>query len=287
MSRPLSIALALLIAFATVGDASAARRFNFSPAKFFCDLAKSFCQTQRKRTHAKKVARKPRATSARAVAKAEPAPTTAPSAVVAITSLAPQPRSPPEAEQTLLIGNWRLPRHRRDKQAHVSEIFLERTEGLHLASHPTSGRTGCRRSSPLNRNLGALPMIGGNTAELLPTTSARSRPWSTTSTRPQTYVHVEFFILVHDETTAADLRRPGPGLPARRDGPGAVRPHRPVLATRTARRPSSVLREMGARVPADAAAPAVPRPLAAARPAQPPQARGDRRPRRLTPARRT
>ena len=37
----------------------------------------------------------------------------------------------------LLIGSWRLPQHRRDKQAHVSRIFLERTEGLHLASHPT------------------------------------------------------------------------------------------------------------------------------------------------------
>ena len=41
MSHPLSIALALLITFAAVGDASAARRVNFSPAKFFCGLAKS------------------------------------------------------------------------------------------------------------------------------------------------------------------------------------------------------------------------------------------------------
>lgn len=47
----------------------------------------------------------------------------------------------------LLIGNWRLNKARRDKQAYVSQIFLERTQGLHLASHP-SGRTGWRPSSP-------------------------------------------------------------------------------------------------------------------------------------------
>ena len=92
MSHPLSIALALLITFAAVGDASAARRVNFSPAKFFCDFAKSSCVTQRKRTHTKEVARKPRAISAQAVAKVEPAPKTAPSAVAATTKLAPQPQ---------------------------------------------------------------------------------------------------------------------------------------------------------------------------------------------------
>ncbi len=67
----------------------------------------------------------------------------------------------------LLIGNWRLPQHRRDKQAHVSKIFLERTEGLHLASHPTEWPDWLPTIVALNRNLGALPMVGGNTAELL------------------------------------------------------------------------------------------------------------------------
>jgi len=99
MSHPLSIPLALLITLAAVGDASAAFRFNFSPAKFFCGLAKSLCVTQRKRTHTK-VARKP---SARAVAKVEPAPKTAPPAVAATTKLAPQPEPPPEAEQTVVL----------------------------------------------------------------------------------------------------------------------------------------------------------------------------------------
>jgi soluble lytic murein transglycosylase-like protein len=96
MSHPFSIALALLITFAAVGDASAAFRFNFSPARFFCGLAKGFCVTHRKRTHTNKVARKP---SARAVAKVEPAPKTAPPAVAATTKLAPQP----EAEQTAVL----------------------------------------------------------------------------------------------------------------------------------------------------------------------------------------
>ena len=68
----------------------------------------------------------------------------------------------------LLIGNWRLPRHRRDKQRHVSEIFLERTEGLHIASHPDQWPDWLPTIVTLNRTLGALPMVGNNTAELYP-----------------------------------------------------------------------------------------------------------------------
>ena len=101
MSHPLSIALALLITFAAVGDATAARRVNFSPAEYFCSLAKSFLDAYGARSGRipKKVARKPRATSAPAVAKAEPAPETPPATVAAITEFAPQPQLPPEAEE--------------------------------------------------------------------------------------------------------------------------------------------------------------------------------------------
>ena len=70
----------------------------------------------------------------------------------------------------------RLPKHRRDKQAFVSNAIAIAHRGWARRRQPprASGRTGCRPSSRLNRNLGALPMVGGNTAELdRRTTAAR------------------------------------------------------------------------------------------------------------------
>ncbi|HEY5981423.1 MAG TPA: cardiolipin synthase [Microlunatus sp.] len=101
----------------------------------------------------------------------------------------------------LLIGNWRLPQHRRDKQAHVSKIFLERTEGLHLASHPAEWPDWLPTIVALNRNLGALPMVGGNTAELLPDYRGSIQAMADGIDLAENYVYVEFFILVDDETT--------------------------------------------------------------------------------------
>jgi cardiolipin synthase len=101
----------------------------------------------------------------------------------------------------LLIGSWRLPKHRRDKQAHVSEVFLERTEGLHLASHPDHWPDWLPTIVTLNRNLGALPMVGGNAAELLPDYKGSIQAMADAIDTAQKYVHIEFFIMVDDETT--------------------------------------------------------------------------------------
>jgi cardiolipin synthase len=101
----------------------------------------------------------------------------------------------------LLIGNWRLNRHRRDKQDHVSAIFLERTEGLHLASHPDDWPDWLPTIVTLNRNLGALPMVGNNTAELLPDYRGAIQAIADGIDTAQSYVYIEYFILVDDETT--------------------------------------------------------------------------------------
>lgn len=101
----------------------------------------------------------------------------------------------------LLIGSWRLPKHRRDKQAHVSEIFLERTEGLHIASHPDKWPDWLPTIVTLNRNLGALPMVGNNTAELYPEYLGSIQAIADGIDTAKSYVYVEYFILVDDETT--------------------------------------------------------------------------------------
>lgn len=101
----------------------------------------------------------------------------------------------------LLIGNWRLNKPRRDKQDHVSEIFLERTEGLHIASHPDKWPDWLPSIVTLNRNLGALPMVGNNSAELLPVYRESIQSMADAIDTAEKYVYIEFFILVSDEWT--------------------------------------------------------------------------------------
>ena len=65
----------------------------------------------------------------------------------------------------LLIGSWRLPKHRREKQQYVSDLIVEKTEdGLDKVSNRDEWPDWLRTITVLNRNLGALPMVGGNTA---------------------------------------------------------------------------------------------------------------------------
>jgi hypothetical protein len=144
MPHLISVALALILTLAVAGDAAAAQRINFSPAKFFCSLAREFCPPQRKRAPTKKVVRKPAAPRAPAVAKAQPAPETAraepapqtPAAKVAsvetapetpaavVASVEPAPETPTseveeveEAEETSLSVPIPVPRPARQAKA--------------------------------------------------------------------------------------------------------------------------------------------------------------------------
>lgn len=101
----------------------------------------------------------------------------------------------------LLIGNWKLPKRRRDKQARTSELFLERTKGLDLVTHAEYWPDWLPGIAALNRNLGALPMVGGNTAELLPDYRESIAAIAEAIDTAKRYVYVEYFILVDDETT--------------------------------------------------------------------------------------
>ena len=54
----------------------------------------------------------------------------------------------------------------------------------------------------LNRNLGSLPMVGGNSAILIEDYAGSIKAMVDAIDEATTYVHVEFFILVYDDTTA-------------------------------------------------------------------------------------
>lgn len=103
----------------------------------------------------------------------------------------------------LLIGTAKLPAERRRKQQYVTDHLLTRDDG-------TMTRAGRSNTWPdwlptltrMNRTLGALPMLPDNHVELIGDYSAMIEAIAADIDRAEHYVHVEFFILVRDETTA-------------------------------------------------------------------------------------
>lgn len=101
----------------------------------------------------------------------------------------------------LLVGAGRLPRARRDKQREVSELILARTEGLDAVSHGEQWPPWLATAARMNLALGALPIVGGNRAELLPDYEGSIARMAAEIDTAAAYVHVEFYILVLDDTT--------------------------------------------------------------------------------------
>jgi len=101
----------------------------------------------------------------------------------------------------VLVGAGRLPRARREKQREVSEFILSRTQGLDAVSHGDEWPDWLASAARMNLELGALPIVGGNTAELLPDYDGSIERMAAQIDTATEYVHVEFYILVLDDTT--------------------------------------------------------------------------------------
>jgi len=102
-----------------------------------------------------------------------------------------------------LIGAQRLPRRRRDKQRHVSELIMARTEGgLARASRRDQWPDWLPPVVRMNETLGALPMVGGNSSELIEDYRTAIKAIADDIDQATRTVHVEFFILIHDDVTA-------------------------------------------------------------------------------------
>ena len=101
----------------------------------------------------------------------------------------------------LLVGAGRLPRARRERQREVSDLILARTEGLDQVGHRDEWPEWLGSAVALNVQLGALPMVGGNTAELLPEYEGSFARMAEEIDAATHTVHVEFYILVLDDST--------------------------------------------------------------------------------------
>jgi cardiolipin synthase len=101
----------------------------------------------------------------------------------------------------LLMGSTKLPRSRRRKQAEINRFILETTEGMDEVRHEHPWPPYLEPAVELNRTLGAMPMVGGNTAKLYPDYAESLQAMTDAIGDAKKYVHVEFYILALDATT--------------------------------------------------------------------------------------
>lgn len=102
----------------------------------------------------------------------------------------------------LLIGSTRLPKSRRIKQREINDYILETTEGMDLVAKDATFPTWLQPIVELNRTLGSMPLAGGNTAELHTEYDDSLQAMADAIDTATHYVHVEFYILALDNTTA-------------------------------------------------------------------------------------
>jgi cardiolipin synthase A/B len=99
----------------------------------------------------------------------------------------------------LVFGNRFLPKKRRRMQAEVSKYISETTEGIESVGHDHAWLDPV---VALNRNLGAMPLVGGNQATLHSDYDLTLAEMTKAIATAKKYVHVEFYILTHDPTSA-------------------------------------------------------------------------------------
>ncbi|EIC08065.1 phospholipase D/Transphosphatidylase [Microbacterium laevaniformans OR221] len=102
----------------------------------------------------------------------------------------------------LLIGNPRLPRKRRKKQQQINDYIRTTSHGLDLGTLRPDPPLWFAQLVRLNRNLGAMPLSGENAARLISGYQESIDEMAAAIRQATTYVHVEFYILQCDETTA-------------------------------------------------------------------------------------
>jgi cardiolipin synthase len=101
----------------------------------------------------------------------------------------------------LLVGNAHLPRKRRQRQRQINDYILETTEGFDKVTLDPPWPAWLEPIVELNRKLGAMPLVGGNSATLY-ADNQKSLDAMTAAIEASTRtVHVEFYILLLDDTT--------------------------------------------------------------------------------------
>jgi len=101
-----------------------------------------------------------------------------------------------------LIGSPQLPLSRRVKQRNVDRLINERTREYGLGEQDAPGPGWLAPVVRLNQNIGALPMLHGNSAVIETGYEESLLAIAADIDTARTTVAVEFYILAHDTTTA-------------------------------------------------------------------------------------
>ena len=102
----------------------------------------------------------------------------------------------------LLIGYRTLPKKRLAMQEEINRFILESTEGMERVRRDHPWPSWLESVVELNRNLGAMPLVGDNTASVIGEYQVAFDTMIADIDLAKKYVHVEFYILSLDHTTA-------------------------------------------------------------------------------------
>ena len=102
----------------------------------------------------------------------------------------------------LAIGSAKLPKKRMAMQAKMNDVIRENTPDLHILGNTDEELPEWVASTAaLNYKLGALPMVGGNSFEILTDNHEAMRIMADAVDRAQDYVHFEFYIVAIDDAS--------------------------------------------------------------------------------------
>jgi cardiolipin synthase len=101
----------------------------------------------------------------------------------------------------LLIGNPRLPRKRRRKQERINDYIHDTSASLDFGTLRPHAPAWFTSLVTLNRNLGAMPLAGDNSANLIPDYQESLDAMAAAIRKAEHFVHVEFYILQTDAAT--------------------------------------------------------------------------------------
>lgn len=101
----------------------------------------------------------------------------------------------------LVIGNPRLPRHRRRKQQQINQVIAETSSQLRFGTLRPDAPRWLKGLVQMNEELGAMPISGDNGAHLISDYDESLAAMADAIRGAREYVHIEFYILQSDDTT--------------------------------------------------------------------------------------
>jgi cardiolipin synthase len=102
----------------------------------------------------------------------------------------------------LLVGSYKLPKSRRDKQARIDRTLRAASEGIDLHTDQSEWPASFASIVEMNRVNGSFPAVGGNDAHLIGDYASGIAAMAAEIDTATSFVHVEFYIVSFDQTTS-------------------------------------------------------------------------------------